>query len=412
MPIHHRARHGLRVLLCALLAACRSAAGPVDAEAGRALLQTAIAAHGGRERLARFDDVRIVSELTFKGQVPLRRTVDWRDSDNWSMAIDAAGGGTAMRFGMAGGQCWKKDRHLAAPCAAGDQREFRRIAAFLGARMLHHIDADAVRGDGTVEVDGIACPAIRAGEVRLAFDPRSHLLRQVALGDRVDTLSDYREIDGALIAMRRQLTIAGEPDLDETWVEVMPGGADAEAVRAPELPHPGLVVDERDPPRPVAWTEIDDPAAELAAAVDRLEDFARAHGRIPSGDSDGIVLSLPADSARERWRVAIGIEPGAALPAVAENGMQFDEWPPQRVFGVFRAGAPAGAAAERETVRELMAERDLVPASGERWQILFRRDALEGPPEQALALVRIAVDESAAEGTRWNGGGARSEGMP
>src|SRR5262249_31529787 len=195
------------VAVMLVLGACHPASGPTTAEEGRTLLRSAIEAHGGRAALAQLDNLRIVSNGQFKGTLPFRRITNFRP-DSWSMAIDFLGG-AGLQIGVAGDRCWRRERHLTALCSESDRQEDRRLAALHNARMLHRINEADVQPAGAVDVDGRSCPAIRVGDVLLAFDPDSHRLVQVQLEDRIDTLSDYRDVGGALVATHRRLMIDG-----------------------------------------------------------------------------------------------------------------------------------------------------------------------------------------------------------
>ncbi len=67
---------------------------------------------------------------------------------------------------------------------------------------------------GSVRIGLRAFPAICAGGMVLVFDPVSHRLVEVRPGERVDALSDFRVVDGAIIAAHRVVTLDGRPDLE------------------------------------------------------------------------------------------------------------------------------------------------------------------------------------------------------
>jgi hypothetical protein len=344
--------------------------------------------------MAQLDNVRTVSTGRYKGRVPFRRTVHYVASDTWSMNIEFSISdsqrfdGPMMRFGVAGDRCWRTERHLA---ALDDCREDTRIAALYGARLLHHLDEAAARPAGAVLVAGRTCPAIAVDGTVLIFDPLSHLLVQVRLEDRVDTLSDYRNVGGAQVAARRVLTIGGHPDADETSTETVPGGADPKAVRVPELPRDGLTLYDTDAPRPVAWTEVNDPERDVPAAIAGLDAFIRRRGRNVS-DSDGIILTAPNDTAGgERWRVAVGVEAGEPLADAREGGLHMGTWPAVRFVGIFHRGDPLHTAEHRAVMSSFMHERTLAPTDDARWQILFQRGELERAPAERMSFLRIAV---------------------
>lgn len=381
----------LRLVLTALigLACVQCSDGPRSDPV--ALLDAAIAAHGGRDRLAQLDNLRVVSEAHFKGTLPMRRTVHWCGAGTWAMALEVDGK-EVMRFGMNDGRCWKKDHHLVSECSAVDEQELRRIALLFDARLLHHFDRSAVAPSPAVEVEEVSCPALRAGDLVLVFDPASHRLVQVRLEDRIDTLSDYRDVGGAMIAARRVLTIGGKLDLDETWTLLEPGRADAEAIRPPQLPRAGLVIEETDLPRPVAWMEVDDPERDAPSALKMLDDFVRAQGRRP-GHADGLILMRTDDADPVgQWQLAVGVEATTPLVPMAQEGLHLDVLPEMRFLGIFLNGDPPAIVAQRDQLQRLLQERNLRPAAGARWQILLPRDALGYRPAERLSLLRIAVE--------------------
>lgn len=376
------------------LSACHSASGPTTPDEARTLLRAAIAAHGGREPLARFDDFRIVSNVLFKGMAGLHRTVDYRGAARWAMSV-AAQEGVLLRMGVDGTRCWKQDRYRVEACLEGEGREGSWMAVEHNAWVLHQIEEAALQPAASVRIGLRAYPAIRAGEMVLVFDPQSDRLVQVRHGDRVDALSDFRSVDGALIATHRVVTLAGEPDLEETWTAILPGGSDPRALQAPQPPAAGVIVDDTDPARPVAWTELDDPVADAAVAVQRLDEFIRRRGRSPSA-SDGVIWTAPDHDGTvsgARWRLAVGVEVGAPLTPVDENGLHLEVWPATRVLGVFHQRDFHAAEEQREPLVRLLQERGLVPAAGARLQILAPRNVLDQRSAQltSLVLVRIAV---------------------
>lgn len=377
--------------LLATLAACQPQSVPSTDIEARALLQTAIEAHGGGEALARFDDFRIASTVRFKDRATLIRTVDYRDRNHWSMAV-ATEQGSGFRVGVDGERCWKQDRHRVETCADGEQRQMELMAIDHNAWVLHHLDASSVRPAEPVRVGWRHYPAIRAGDLVLVFDPDSHLLAQIHHGQRVEALSDYQPVAGVVIATRRSVFLAGEPDLEETWTEILPGGSDSDALRAPARPADGVVVDDIDPERLVAWTELNDPIGDAKAAVAQLDEFIHRQRRLPSG-SEGIVWTAPEERGG-RWRLAVGVEIGEPLRAVEERGLHLEQWAATRVLGMFHSGDFHAAVAQRPALMELMQERGLAPAPAARLQILAARSVLDEDSADSMYLVRIAVRDA------------------
>jgi len=368
--------------------ACQGTSGPTTPEQAQELLRSAIDAHGGSAALAPLDNVRMVSQGRFGGVVQIRRTVHYRAPNTWAMTVEFPDGGV-MRFGVSGDRCWRSERHLTTECSDGDRSENALIGALFTAPLLHHIDPAAVEPAGTVAVHGKRYPAVRAGRLTLAFDPVSHRVTQARVDDRVETFSDYRRVGNALIPGARVITRGGATDIEETWTEIVPGGADPEALRVPELPHEGLTVDLVDPPRPVAWVEVAD-LGNLRGTIARLDEFVVAHGRRVS-HSDGVVLTAPHDGDTAAWRVAIAVEGGEPLLPTVENGVHLETWPATRVVGSFYRGDPLYIEGWRAAVRSALRERGVEPADGARWQVLFPLDALDHPAAEQLSFVRIPV---------------------
>jgi hypothetical protein len=322
----------------------------------------------------------------------MRRTVDYRAPD-WAMTIEV-GGVQTMRFGVSGNQCWRSDRHLVALCSESDRQEMPRIAALQRARLLHDIDPNQVQPAGTVRVEGRDYPAIRTPDLLLAFEPSSHLLAQIRLEDRIDTLSEYKRIGTAQLAMQRVLTVAGAPDVDERWAEVIPGGADPRLLLPPELPQDGLIIDHIDAPRVVAWSEISDPRQEIPAAIARLDAFVRAKGH-NLNQSDGLVLTPPNDQST-LWRIAVGIEANTPIHSTVDGAVHIETWPPTRVLGIFHQGDILASDEKREVLRRVLRERSLATFGNGAWQIVVQRQQLDHRKAEQMSFLRIAVQDAGA----------------
>src|SRR5881392_3460044 len=81
----NRARRSLVALLFALLPACERPCIPST----ESVLEAAIAAHGGRERLAQLDNLRVVSSGLFKQRIPFKRILLFRAPSTWAMDLQA-----------------------------------------------------------------------------------------------------------------------------------------------------------------------------------------------------------------------------------------------------------------------------------------------------------------------------------
>ncbi len=354
------------------------------------MLRTAVDAHGGRQRLAGFSNVHLVSEGIFKGSAEFRRTVHYRDADNWSMEVAGAFG--SLRMGVDGGRCWQQDRYRVETCSADERRELARIAIEHNAWMLLGIDEATVQPTAAPIRFGLhRFPSLRTDDVTLVFDPQTHYLSEIRRGNRTESLSDYRTIDGVVLATRRLVTIDGQVDVDESMRQLLPGGAEAKALHAPEAPRDSLVVDHTDAPRAVAWTTVQDSQANVAATVQQLDEFVRRQRRYPS-HSDGLIWTMPAsDDSGDGWQLAVGVEASAALAPLAEGALHLETWPAIPVLGLFHHGTFDSARQQQDRLMQLLRERGRVPAAGARVQILAPRNVIEAPATPVLWFVRVAV---------------------
>lgn len=368
---------GLTVLL---LTGCRPATGPQTAAEARDLLRKAIAAHGGAERLRQFDQFHLVSEGTFKEAASLRRTVDYGGRDQWAMSVVFPQ--ATLRIGVAESRCWKQERYRVDSCTGDEeQREAFWSAIEHNVWVLPTIDV------ATVEPAPGDLPGIRSGDLALFFDADSHLLREIHHGSRVDVLSDYREIAGVQVAGRRQVLLDGEPDVDEHWQEILPGRPDPAALTPPAPIAAGVVRDDIDAARQVAWVELEEPLVAASRAVERMDAAIRQLGRNPSC-SDGLIWTPPADGDTSgRWRLAVGIEIGEPLTVEESGGVHFASWPPMREIGLYFSGRVLRFAELRPQLEQLARARGLDPADL-RLEVLTSRDVLAAP-EKGLSMLRL-----------------------
>lgn len=374
---------GVGVLLVSV-SACQPEQDP------RALVDAAVEAHGGRERLAAFDNVKIIGRGRFKGQLETTGTISFVAPAAWAVEVRLQGN-PGMVFGMDGERCWRRDRQFVSDCSADD--EYRRYGQVLRFRLLHGFDAQPLAAAGHREVGGKKAPAVRTGDFVLAFDPVSHLLIQISSGNWAEVYSDFRRVNGAVVATGRTLFIDGALDAEDHWDEILPGEADLDLLHPPAF-EDGDLLGGVDPERWVVTALLDD-GLKLKPAVDSLDEAARAHGQRLS-TSDGLVLTrLSARLADEpgRWEIAVGLEPTTrGLPAAQSNApFRFERWPEVRFAGIFHRGDPRQAAAKREKLEKHMDEFGLIPAAGSHWQFLCRRESLDAPPGERLYLLRRAV---------------------
>lgn len=358
-----------------------------------ALVNAAIEAHGGREALARLDNVSVVSEVRFKDQAPLTRLFEAAGADEWMMEIKHQDV-SFMMFGMEKGRCWRKNRWFAWECTSEDRQEIERTASVLDARFLHRLDTKKLEMAEKVPYDNRPAPSVRAGNLRLVFHPDSHLLVQVKYEDdrQVETFSEFETVAGALVGTRRVFTIDGELDVDETWREIRPGEAAVDRIRGNSPTVAGDVVDELDGIRPVAWTEVSDVHDGLKNAVRSLEGFARTQGKVTSS-SDGVLVTALTDgdspSAPGRWQVAITLEVGTAFAPAEVEGFHLDTWTESRFVGVFFESKGHPNDAPLDSLFAEVKRRRLAPANGARPQVLLLNENKSG--NSSMALVRIAV---------------------
>ncbi len=370
----------LALVVSLLLAAgCRPGPDPASRAKAVKVLDAAIEAHGGRERLRAFENFHLTSEGSFKGAASFRRTVDYLGPEHWAMTVAFAEG--ALRLGVDGARCWKEDRYRVEPCA--DERE-RRQNAWSG--IEHNVWVLATVDPAGVELASASPPAIRSGDLEVVFDPDTHLVKEIRHATRVEVLSDYRTVAGVQVAGRRQVILDGAPDVDERWRDIVPGGAERAAVAAPAVPADGVVRDAVDPTRQVAWVELGDPLADAPGAVERMDRAIHRLGRNPSA-SDGLIWLPPAAGDSGRWRLAVGIEINAPMAVRESDGVHFETWPPTRELGIYHDGGVLRFDEKRSRLDQLARDRGLSPEDM-RLQVLTSREILRAPAG-GLSLIRL-----------------------
>lgn len=362
-------------------------------------MAAAIAAHGGAEQLAHLDNVKITGHGRFKEQVEITGTTSFVAPATWATEARLRGR-IAMQFGMDGERCWRRDRQFVRACSAEDEREYRRFGQVLRLRLLHGLAGAPLVPAGMRDLNGTAAPALRLGELVLAFDPQSHRLIEVSGDNWSEVYSDFRTVNGAVVAASRKVMMHGAVDVVDSWDEILPGQADLQMVHPPPAPEDGQTLDESDPERWVATATIEDLDGDLAQVVGSLDEFARAQGRELSA-SDGIVLTeLSAQpGAPAQWEVAIGLEPASpnSPPTTSGSAKRFGYWPEGRFVGVFHRGDPRESAEKRAKVLLQLVDRQaLQRVPGSSWQVVCTRESLEQPLAERLCLVRLAVAPAAA----------------
>lgn len=351
----------------------------------RAIVDAAIAAHGGRARIDALESVTVRGTGRFRARTSLRATVVYASPSRWCVDAESDSGVT-MRFGFDGERCWREDRHLVRACNDGDRAGYAIFAEVLGARLGRGLDASRFVMADDVVLDGRPAPALRAGELVYVFHPETHRVAQIRYGDAVEALGGYERVAGVLVATRRVLTIGGELDVQDQWDEIVPSGSAPRGLRAPAPPGDGTIIDYVDPERWVVWTEVD--SLERDQAVGSLEALARSRAH-PISASDGLVLTpLDAPGGHGRWRIAITVETGQ--PAVV-GAMHVERWPAQRWAGLFHAGDPRSALSRAPTLQRWMDAHGLAPRDDARWQVLAPDERQAGASGE-LSLLRIAVE--------------------
>lgn len=213
----------------------------VDRAAATRLLDLAVAAKGGRDRLL------ALRTLHTTGAVRLRRAdreVTGR-FERWVAApdrqrLDVTLDGRTIAVIVAGDDVGERDGERAG--AVDGEAADQLVAALWRDRDLvlqHALAADVRVGDASTEtLDGVRCDAFtirRAGQprVRVLLDATTHaIVRLVPLGDDArghEDAADYRAVDGVQLAHR--ITAVGPGPTLEFTVET----AEVDAAIAPEL---------------------------------------------------------------------------------------------------------------------------------------------------------------------------------
>lgn len=383
--------------LTAILVACGSSSPPSAAGNDPAeLLRLAIEAHGGAAALAELDDLRVASSIVFGEGVRLERSLHFHAPSSLAMTI-SQDGHEGMAFGLDGDRCWRRARAFVLACEPSDVADHRRILGVLEARLLHRIDPARATGAGTVRVGDVDAPAIRIGSLRLAFDPVAHHLLAIDYVDReqhhVEIYSELVGVGRARFASHRVLTIDGEPDVSETWTEIVPGGSDAAAFAAGVAPTPGAIFDGDDPARPVVWVEVDRIADRARPGEDRLAlghrellAFASEHSMRESGNEGPIVFWVDGVE-----HIAITLEETREFASVDEGLFHVTTWPAAWYAGTWMRGAPDDADAASERLAQLATEQGHRRAEGAPVELLLEPGAQHQPEDERFGLLRVAV---------------------
>lgn len=380
-----------------LSVACAGAAPEAEAPSAAELLRAAVAAHGGADALAELDDLRVSSSVVFRDGVRLERSLHFRLPSSLAMRI-SHDGYEVMSFGLDGERCWRRHRAFVLDCEPSDIADHRRILAVIDARVLHRLDPASATSAGTVRVGAVDAPAVRIGDMRLAFDPSTHHLIGIDYVDRglhhVETYSELTTVGRAVIATRRVLTIDGVQDVSETWTEIVPHGSDPALFGARPAPEPGAIFDGMDAARVVAWVDVAELAGATGTADERralahreLVQFVRGRSMRESG-TEGPIVSWQDGSER----VAITLEEVRVFEEIHEGAFHVTTWPAARYLGTYVRGSADEARGSSEALHEVAAERGLQVVTGASLELLLVPEAEERWPAERFGLVRIAVE--------------------
>lgn len=252
----------------------------VVAEEPQAVIERAVAAHGGGERLGKFKAVRtkVKGMVDIGAEVPFTWDIVWQSPQKIRITAELEAGGQKIGFvqGYDGERAWGSANGAVAEVAGKKLEELQAQIQLRRVLTLAPLLADKsfkLTAVDDVVIDNRPAAGVKVGargqrDITLYFDKKSNLLLRVdrlVLDDakmetvpQQDVLSDYREIDGVQTAFK------------EVWSR---GGKQIAVLNYTEVAYPETV-DAQEFARP---TEADVPAG-LAATRTRDVIYGRKFG--------------------------------------------------------------------------------------------------------------------------------------
>jgi acetyl esterase/lipase len=231
-----------KVLLPVLLAALVSAAGVARADGPPAVIEKAIKAHGGEEKLAGLAAVTAKSRGTLSAGAGIPFTLEtvWQAPDRIKNIVTLGEGGQKLTVieAAAGEAGWASANGKAGPLAPEKLDELRaqaHVRRLLGLVPLLRGSTCEVSGLDEVKIDDraavgvrVACPGER--DVKLYFDAETGLLAKVErrIFDDVakkvvvqeEFYRDYRDVEGLPTAMKQVWHRDGKKALEMTFTDI------------------------------------------------------------------------------------------------------------------------------------------------------------------------------------------------
>lgn len=208
----------------------------------RLIVEKAIKAHGGQERLSRINAVHTKAKGTVRigVDVPFTWDITWQAPNRFKMAADLTAGEATVKLlqGFDGVHGWGSANGLIAPLAGKKLEELQAQTDLRRVLTLHPLLADrsfklADLGEAMVNsrpARGVGINSAGERDIKLYFDTGSGLLvklERLVLDEgkmeevpQEEFFHDYKDIDGVKTAMKEVWLRAGEKVADLSYTEV------------------------------------------------------------------------------------------------------------------------------------------------------------------------------------------------
>jgi effector-binding domain-containing protein len=370
------------------------------------LLDAAIAAHGGFDKLKTAGSWKSTSKGTYMG-MPYESVNLNRDG---VVRMDIVmGDGEKMSMVMGVDPCWMTSGPVVIECTKDERAANRVMVAMSRSMMLAPLKEPGwtVALADAVEVDGRKCDALAVENAKsgakgtLAFDPETRLLARaeytaVMMGQPtrfVSWPSDYRELCGVRMAGRWKMTMNDQPYVEEEILELACGPVEEAALAPPAQVADGTIVERVIRPLTGACMVMKGPYEGTGEAMGRLMGFLGQKQLMPVGAPMLTYLEAPpAVKDPQKYETEICFPVGAPPPPEPQVEGDFTI----KAFGETRVLAAFGLGPCAETSPRLagllgaeMGKRKLAGAGPMR-QVTYS-DPASVPPEKLVSEMQIPL---------------------
>lgn len=371
------------------------------ADTAEALLERAIAAHGGPDKLRALDHMRVEGKGTYMGAMPYTSVMRYAAPGSWDVVVDSMG--MKMVFGTDRADCWQTFGAVTFDCDEPTRAGMLQGGDAVQATHLLSLRGQAIDKADPVKVGDVLAPAVRAGEITLAFDPQTSLLvyakypgYEGRAGMFEEVYSDHKEVAGVKVPGHMRTSFEGDPLMDEDWVDVKIGeAAPPDAIARPAQVAAGTLVHRAEAPHAEAWTYVDT-QANVAQALTDLRDFARREKLSPSLMGGVTVAPLAgSDSAdgKPRVFVSVALESMGDVPEKQEGSMHIGMTPAISIAGLYVLGDAEKAWAQLDVLKAYMAQNGLTPLEGSRYSRVAYHEGTLTSPDSQVSMLMSAVQQ-------------------